>query len=182
MAYRKLFNNVSLESGGTSLERRRSRSFRSIETNLDTLSEVLVMRHRDILGDNPSVPPINNDSGIYFGTVDMSYSGLGGQQIPPDYNPQDYDSKTASSPWVPNTTSPEQGAQRIDSLSEDRYIINKRQSLEYGSGEGAQLTPKKSSSIISKLSLDNLQLGSSQPKIDQPTANAPQPVFNRNRG
>ena len=111
-------------------------------------------------------------------TVNMNYKGG------PDYNSDNYElqedfKKTASSVWVPNTTSPDPSGQREDAQQEDRYVNNNKSSLIYGSGLGSSLSPKKSSEIISNLTFDNLQKGSSEPSNNQPSANVPQQNFNR---
>jgi hypothetical protein len=72
--------------------------------------------------------------------VNMNYSGG------PNYNPGDYDKKESSSPWVPNTTSPDINGQRIDSAQEDRYT-EKRGAAPY-EGLGTLLDPAQSATDL----------------------------------
>lgn len=185
---RKLFNNIPLDNpSGNSVNARRSRSFPlfggqarySFAQNYDRLSEELVNRYLEVIDSSA-----NKDDSVYFGQVDMQYGGISdSDQVPPDYNSDNYALEenfetTASSPWVPNTTSPESDGQRLQSKKPDRYLFNNRQALIYGPGLGTSLSPKKSSETISKLNFTNLQKGSSEPGIQQIRANVDPPNFN----
>jgi len=186
----KLFNNIPLENNtsGNSINARRSRSFPlfggqskyRFVSNYVQFSEELTNRYLEIINSTK-----NSDNSIYFGEVNMQFQGIrDSSQTPPDYNSDNYElqedfKKTASSVWVPNTTSPDPSGQREDAQQEDRYVNNNKSSLIYGSGLGSSLSPKKSSEIISNLTFDNLQKGSSEPSNNQPSANVPQQNFNR---
>jgi hypothetical protein len=81
-------------------------------------------------------------------TVNMNYEGG------PDYNSDNYElqedfKKTASSVWVPNTTSPDPSGQREDAQQEDRYV-NKRGSSPF-EGLGTILDPAQSAANMTKV-------------------------------
>lgn len=81
----------------------------------------------------------------FLGGVNMNYTGG------PNYNSDDYNvpgefKKTASSPWVPNTTSPNSSGQREDSIEEDRY--KDKQGTSPFTGMGTLLNPAQSASEI----------------------------------
>ena len=100
-----------------------------VKKNEDARKIFIETLRSDSLGGNPDVSNVN-----------MNY--VGG----PDYNDGDYDKKDASSPWVPNTTSPDINGQRIDSAQEDRYT-EKRGAAPY-EGLGTLLDPAQSATDL----------------------------------
>jgi hypothetical protein len=96
----------------------------------------------------------------------MDYGGPGGELKPLDYNDgnlRDLNPTEVSSYWVPNTTSPKQDGNRLESIPDERY--DDRNNVHRGSapfsGQGSALNPKESSESIASQKFDNLSYGSS---------------------